>query len=284
VNDRFDHHPDDDEIVGFLRGTDPGEPPVTLGPGSSLRHRAAVRHARRQATGAALAVGLIAVAVAGSVVGTRHHTTDTPAIGNPIQSPSITTTADESAVPTQPAAVASPTEGRPTISATVAPTTSETVTPHSQGATPVVPKVTSWTFRNPGPITVGQSVFFTARWTARGSVAPSRGAVDFGDGTTIDDSDVCATTGDAPTGTSSSPLHGETTTPSHTYTAPGTYTVTFALTFGCVDGAQDTVVTGTVVVTGPPASSSPSPSVAPTSPSESPSPSTPASTPTLPTP
>ena len=266
-----------DPIVGFLRSTDPGDPPVTLGPGSSLRHRAAVRHARRQAVGAVLAVGLIGVAVVGSVVGTRHHAKVTTASHLPIASVSISTRADQSPIPSHSASAAPSTASPGIISAPTTPTstTIESVKPNTQSASPMVPTITSMTFRNPGPIRVGQSVFFTVRYVVQGSVAPGWTHVDYGDRSFTEGSS-CPTTADAPTTTGSSALSGEISTPSHTFMTPGTYTVTVTVGFGCVAGAQTKVVTKTIVVTGPtpstssspsaPASESPSPSVSPSAP------------------
>ena len=287
MNDRFDHHPDDDEIVGFLRGADPGDPPVTLGPGSSLRHRAAVRHARRQAIGAVLAVGLIGVAVLGSVVGTRHHA-NVAADHSNIASPSITTRADRSAIPSKTVAVAPPT-GEPTeiVSAptpTVAAT--ETAKSNTQSASPVVPTITSLSIRNPGPLTVGQTIFYTVRYVAQGSVVPSIVSTDFGDGSTGESIGMCADPGDqgtAPTGASS--VAGELSTPSHAYASPGTYTVRVTVELACVKGVVPRTVSATFGVTGTVPSTSPSPSVpASESPSPSSSPSAPAPGSATPTP
>lgn len=263
-----------DPIVGFLRSTDPGDPPVTLGPGSSLRHRAAVRHARRQAVGAVLAVGLIGVAVVGSVVGTRHHANVTTANHTNIASPSISTRADQSPFPSR-SASATPSNVSTEIVSAAAPTeATETVKPNNQSATPAVPTLGSASFRSPGPIAVGEAVFFTVRYTAQGSYTPGWSSVDFGDGSAVASESSCpATSVVAPTSSGSGALAGEISTPSHTYTAPGTYVVHITIGFACIAGSETRVVDRSIVVTGPAPSTSVPPS-SPASASTSPSPST----------
>ena len=270
----------DDELVGFLRDADPGEPPVALGPGSALRHRAAARHARRQAVGAALAVALIAIAVSGSIIGTRHHRAATTASRPPLASPSLTTTADQSSVPSRAAtastlSTASFTFSGPTARATVV----DSDRPSTQSASVTVPTIESAAFRDPGRVTVGQAVYFTVHYVAHGSVAPVWSRVDYGDMSSVENGTACVTTSPAPAAAGSSELPGEVSTPSHTYMTPGTYTVRVTVSFGCISGAQDTVVADRIVVTGPPATASPSPSAVATSPSPSASavPSAPAS-------
>ncbi|HVU71585.1 MAG TPA: hypothetical protein VHE83_01365 [Mycobacteriales bacterium] len=282
----FGHHPDDDELVGFLRSADPGEPPVTLGPGSALRHRAAARHARRQAIGAGLAVALIGIAVAGSVVGTRHHSATTASNQHlPVTSPSITDTADVSAVPSKSPSAAPATQPATVISAPTAPTRSETAEPHTQ-VSPSIPHVVSASLRPLGSVSVGQLVTLTVRATWAGTTfVPGINRVDYGDGFTNETIASCLPSSSYGSDDRTASSSGELAPDTHTYKAPGTYTVHLWVGYLCGPHASDYEVTGTVVVVGPTGpSESSSASAAPASPSPSASPSAPASDSPSPTP